>query len=393
MTLGMESSSSPSDSSLSPAQAPASSEAPAPEAASGGEASHQTGDSAPAAKPEAELTIAEKLQRKYEANQAKASQRGADGKFQSKGPQGGSNANAPAGMTNVAKPGDKPVYVPNFKYKVLDKEHEIPEAFRGIIKDPDTEKMVKELHEKATGLDIVKPKLKEVRQERDQLASENYAIKREVQELRTMYQKDDLDGFFGKLKIPEEKILQWLAGKIRMKQQLAGMSPEQRAMFERTQSDSQRAQELEARLQAMQAEANESRSTAMDLQLQTALSKPEVKTFAEAFDARKGAGSFMNEVIDYGEWKSMQSGKDISPEQAIQEVMARYGTFLTPAQQAAAPQGQPAAPVEAAPAAQPAPQRQAPPVIPAVTGRSNTPVKNKPKSIEDLKKLGQSFGR
>ena len=46
-------------------------------------------------------------------------------------------AEAPAPVT--------PEFTANYKFKVMDKEHEIPEAFRGIIKDAESEKLAREI--------------------------------------------------------------------------------------------------------------------------------------------------------------------------------------------------------------------------------------------------------
>src|SRR5688572_23823320 len=61
---------------------------------------------------------------------------------------------------NAAQTGDLAAqtqqYTPNFKFKVLDKEHEIEERFRKLIKDADSEKMIRELHEKSFGIEAIK---------------------------------------------------------------------------------------------------------------------------------------------------------------------------------------------------------------------------------------------
>jgi hypothetical protein len=61
-----------------------------------------------------------------------------------------------------------PVYTPNTKFKVMDKEHEFDAWLAPHIKDAETEKKAKELYEKAYGLDYVKPKYEASQKELEQ---------------------------------------------------------------------------------------------------------------------------------------------------------------------------------------------------------------------------------
>ena len=75
-----------------------------------------------------------------------------------------------------ADPDAEPPFKPNTKYKVMDKEYEIPKELQAVMKDAASERMVRELYEKAGGLDVVKTKLNDTRVERDNFATSKSTV-------------------------------------------------------------------------------------------------------------------------------------------------------------------------------------------------------------------------
>lgn len=292
-----------------------------------------------------------------------------------------------------------PAWTPNFKFKVMDKEHEIDEFVRGAIKDQDTEKKVKELYEKAYGLDVVKPRFQETRERFKQLNEAHTSVMAGIQELRETYSRGDFDSFFKKLNIPQEKVLQWIIDKAQYNE----LPPEQRQVLDARKNAEQEAWDLRKQNQTLEQQYEEAATQARERALQVELVRPDIKAFSEAFDAkgfknREGKPvSFLDAVIETGEyaWYASQGKVDLSPEQAIQEVMARWGAAVQPAQ--AQPKADPQLiPVNGAAGGQGAPASQTPratSTIPNVAGRQTSSVaKSKPKSIEDLKKLAATMG-
>lgn len=135
--------------------APSAPSTPAPEPVS-----QAASEPAAAAPPAPELTLREKIQKKADAVAASRQKDPKTGQFQAKTPQvEGSpttvNTQAP-GVVSAQKPGETPAFSPNFKLKVMEQEREIPELLRPLIKDAESEKAVRELVEKAYGLEYVK---------------------------------------------------------------------------------------------------------------------------------------------------------------------------------------------------------------------------------------------
>lgn len=287
---------------------------------------------------------------------------------------------------------ETPAYKPNLKFRVMDKEHEIPKEFEAMMTDEKSEKMVRELHEKALGLDVVKQKFNETREERNGLATELAGIKNGIDGLKGIVQGAmksgnllKLDDFFQRLNIPQETIMKYALSKV----QFSNLPPEQQQMIQANMDAERRQQDLEAQNQGFQSDIQRQATELKRQQLDYALARDEYREVAEAWDTKSGKpGSFRQLVAQTGYLAWLQSGQtvDMSPEEAIKQVITGFGLQTsTPASPGAAASvaGNTAA---TTPPSQRIIQRETR-TIPNIQGRSSSPLKTKPKSIEDLKKL------
>jgi hypothetical protein len=290
------------------------------------------------------------------------------------------------------KPGEAVVpgaFTPNLKYKVMDKEHEIPKEFQSLMKDADSEKKVREIFERSTGLDVVKENLSSARNERDQSRKQYAELNGSIADLRQTYQSavqsgdlHKLDQFWKKLDISQDTIMQYALEKVKLHE----MAPEQRNALMAKQNAEFHAEELR-RQQANQNMGFVEQSRQLkQLMLESAHNRPEISAAATDFDSRVGKpGMFKEEVRKWGEQEWLRSnGKiDLSPDQAIAAVIKHYGLNTTPQATVATPAAvtgnvDPRKNVIVKPAG----------TIPNLgSGGSQSPLKSKPRSIEDLKKL------
>jgi len=283
--------------------------------------------------------------------------------------------------------GEALAFKPNVKFKVLDKEMEIPKEFQSLMKDAASEKIVRELFEKAEGLPTVKQKLETVRGENVNLSRENGDFKQTVESLRSIYNKavstgnyHKLDDWLKILEVPQDVMINYALAKVK----LAELPPDQRQML-MGQMDAERnaetQQQQNARLQQDYARvASESKTLQLDSQLQNV----EYKTAADLFDSRVGKpGSFKEEVRRAGQLAWHTERVDLSPQQAIDRVIANYGlkaSGIPAAMTAQAPgaSGSTAAVMAKKPAS----------TIPNISGGSKSPVQtSKVRNLDDLKKL------
>lgn len=277
----------------------------------------------------------------------------------------------------VRKQESAPEWTPNFKFKVMDQEHEMDPYFQQFVKSVDDEKKFREMYEKAYGLDVVKPKFQATREKLQSIEPQYNQIMQSISTLRDTYQRGDFDSFFKQLQIPEEKVLQWVVDKAQYSQ----LPPEQRKVLDDKRSAEEKYYALERETNALRSQYETQVTQAKAQGLQVALERPDVQQFSQVFDARKGAGAFRQEIIDYGNyvWHATQGKVDLTPDQAVSAVLERYQPFV----------GQQQAPVLPAQQAQVASRQK---TIPNLSGRNTTSVgKSKPRSLADLKKLAESM--
>lgn len=292
-----------------------------------------------------------------------------------------------AGTDGAIEGGEAAPYSPNLKFKVMEQEHEIDKFFHGFIKDADAEKKFRELHEKAFGLDTVKGRLTETRETLQSTKSELGNYKTAVSDLRDLYKARDFDTFFQKLNIPQEDILQWVAEKVSYNE----LSPDQKAMYDRSMQDRREAFEARKQVREIGSQSEERSLEAKRVLLTSELAKPDVKTFADAYNAKVGKpNAFWEEVCKAGEYAyRTENGIDLPPQEAIKRVMDAYRPFVGVTETAA---GNSAVPASNTPKVV---QPNSAPTLPNVQGSAGrSPVgKAKPRSVEDLKKLanGQSL--
>lgn len=285
----------------------------------------------------------------------------------------GATAAPKAGPAQTAQP----KYQPNFKFKVLDKEHEFDEFLRGAVKDQDTEKKLRDIYERAYGLDSVKA-------DRQTLKTELATVKEKVAKtdealnsLGEFIQKDDFDSFFDAWKIPKDKVLRYALELVQREQ----WSPEQKAQWEAGRSAQQQAlyyqQQNQQLMQSQQQFAVQQRT----FELEQAVSRAEIAPIVQAYEAGIGSpGAFRDYVIRIGQAYAAQ-GKDIAAADAVAEAV-RHLRAVNPSL------GQTVATTAPATTVVPA---AAKPVIPNIQGRGTSAVKSSVRSIDDLKKRARDL--
>lgn len=267
-------------------------------------------------------------------------------------------------------------YVPNHKFKVLDKELEFPEWAKAAVDSPEREAEIREAMEKVHGFDHIKNSRNTLAQQLTTVQGEHTRTKQSIQALAGYLQKGDLPGFFAELKIPDEAVIAYA-------QQVANMTPEQKVAM-------QKQRDIEARLANYESELGQHRQTARAAtdkarsdEVDIYLAQPDVSKVAQAFDARAGKpGAFKEEVYNRGRlyWHTHQ--KDIPADQAVRETLQLFGGAASPVA-LIAPGTTASQPGVAKPSA---PVRK--PVIPNFTGSGVSPTKVVPKSIKQLRELG-----
>lgn len=270
-----------------------------------------------------------------------------------------------------------PAYTPNFKFKVLDKEHEFDPMFRSLVKDAETEKKLREFHEKAFGIDNIKKNYeaeKLTHAETKKIAEKYSTLDKELKTLGGFLGKGDYTNFFKNINVSEKEVFEWVQKRINE----MSLPQEQQQALRAQELERERLYYLEQQNQEIQTAMEKQQVQARTYELDFVLAKPETQSFASKYDAVVGQpGAFKQAVIETGAFIYDRHKIDLPVEQVVQQTMQKYGKFLS---------GQPQATETTSSQA-----KEPPPVIPHVAGKGVSPVKQRPKNLDELKKLAQSF--
>ena len=286
-------------------------------------------------------------------------------------------ANEPAAAAAPAPvvPADvKPAYVPNLKYKVAGQEKDLDPFWHPLVKDPESEKKVKELLSKVDAFDFVKGKKDHFEQQYATLNGDYEALSTTVNRFDSSLKNGDLTSAFRIAGINKEQVFKWVNQQL----QYMELPPEQRAQIEAAENARAQNFDYEEKLSRMENQYQTQAVQTRTMQLDMALMKPEVATFATSWDQNAEPGfTFRDTVAQEARRIYYESGQDLSPEQAVAMVMGKFGRFVTAGE---------AAGVQPPQAATPAPRVQTPPpVIPNVTGKAASPIKKAFKNLDELR--------
>lgn len=293
-------------------------------------------------------------------------------------PAGGAGNDGAAQSATGAAQAEVEAYAPNFKFKVKDKELEFEDHFKSIIKTKDLEAKIREMHEKAYGLDEVKTARDTFKTQAKDWEDKYSQVENSLKTLGTYVKKGDYLSFFSALNIPEDKIIQYAVERLKYRE----LPADQKAQL-----DAQRQQQMEYEqatnqnqtLQQQMAQLVQQQAT---FDLNQELAKPDVVSTIAAYDARAGkAGAFRQEVIRRGQYYEAVHQISLPASQLVGEVMSLIGV---PAPQT--PQGSQGGPQAEVPS-QVVHAAKEKPVIPTFQGGAKSPIKKVPSSIDDLRKM------
>lgn len=274
--------------------------------------------------------------------------------------------------TVVAKAEAKPSYTPNFKFKVLDKELEFEDWAKGLVKDGDTEKKVREFHEKAYGLESVKADRATLKAQLGEAATKLTEYETGINNLHAAKAKKDYDSFFEAWDIPKEDIIKYALEVVKREE-----DPNAKAQWENSRRAIQEQSAFETEQQRFHQSRVEFAVEKRLFELDYELSKPDNSVFIQAYEQGSGKpGSFKEFVQQIGASVFATSKRDIPASEAVQIAIGH----LRAANPMLGMKQEPT--VETAQKVVSASNK---PVIPNIRGSGGSPVRQAPKSIADLK--------
>lgn len=266
---------------------------------------------------------------------------------------------------------EAPAYEPNLSFKVYDQEKKFDDWVKPLITSPEMEKKVRELYEKAHGLDFVKPKLERTREELTQVSEAKTRYDGIVQTLSTHVKNEDFDSFFKDTGIPEAMIFRWVANKLKYSE----LPPEEKRAYDERMELRRKNATLERDYGQATQKVSQAETQKLEFELNAELSKPEINATMREYDQRMGhVGAFREQIAIQAYANEIATGQRVTASQAVANLLTLMGKT---------PGSQPA--VSAPPSQGGVIQPQEKPVIPNFRGRSGSPVKKVPSSMEEFK--------
>ncbi len=272
------------------------------------------------------------------------------------------------GETQEAQP-----WTPSYKVKAYDKEHEIPENFRPFI-NQENEKDFKDIFEKAFALETIKGKYQKTKEIYEKVNNDYTTVSKELGKPSKYIQNGDFDSYFSYLGIDDAALQKWMYQKLTISE----LSPEQQALYHKNQEALKKQYELEQQNSELKVQADEYNQIKTEQaiakrsqELDTELARPDIASISRNFDSKAGKqGAFREEVINRASFLVQQSGKDISAKDAVAEVLrlVAWDKQIT---------GDKVLPTKAGDK----------PTLPSLQGKASSPVAQKIKSLDDLRKL------
>lgn len=274
----------------------------------------------------------------------------------------------------------EPEWTPDYKFKVMDKEYEIDEFLRPAV-TKDTYEKVRDLYTKAYGLDHEKARAERYKSETDRLMPIEQQFVQQNKSLGymgTLLEKKDYATLFKELNIPDDAVATYALDRMSYRE----LPPEKKQEYDRNLEDRQRLRMLELQNQDYSQQIQGTAVQARASDLDNHLSGP-IKSVVDAFDTRVGRqGAFRDEVIRRGQMAYYTQKKDVSVQEAADEVIRISGLSVQ------AP-GQ----VQMSNTANVASQPTQKAFIPNMKGSNMSPVRKQYSSVADLKKkYDEMFG-
>lgn len=296
------------------------------------------------------------------------------------------NGNNPAGQRigqGVASPTVStpvaPAWAPSFEFSVKDKKHQFDEWIRPTITTKEQEAKVRELYEKAYGLDEVKADRQTLKQERDDFKSKFTNVEQSLQTLSGYVKKGDFRTFFSALKIPSQAIINYAIQELKYQE----LPAEQKAAIDQQRQQQSEFEFYQQQTQTLQQQMQEMVVQQHRTELQSTLARPDYASTVQAFDARVGKpGAFEAEIIKRGAYYETVHKTSPPVSQLVAEVISLIGAAGNSSQQ-----GQTPSSIPTPSQAQGQPFQQQKPVIPSFQGSSaKSPTKKTISSIDDIRK-------
>lgn len=264
-------------------------------------------------------------------------------------------------------------YTPNLKFKVLGEEKNFDDFLAPVIKDADTEKKIRELYERSYGLDAVKADREELKAKLSEVDPQYRELVSQLGKASKALESGDFEALGETLGLDEQTVLKW-AHSLLLKHE---MPEEQKTLYARNREYQKELEKLRAERDQLTQSQSQQLVQQRAAELDSAMSKPDVAAVVRQYnESVNNPQAFRDAVIGYGQAMSNQ-GYDIPAEEAVGAIVQQLRA-INPQFGVVAAKPNIAVPSSKA-------------TLPSFKGSGASPIKQRPRSIDDIRKIARSF--
>lgn len=213
----------------------------------------------------------------------------------------------------AATEAEVPSFQPDYKFKAMDKEHELDEWVRPFVTDEEKQKKIKEVFQKAYGLDHVKSR------------NENLSQKINGYEtgLRDILDTRDKDfwRFLEKTGVKRETAIKAVLELVEREE----LPPAHKNLYNEIESLKRDLEKERTERSSLSSNYENQVLQTREMDLAREMTSPKLNSYIDSFDRRMGDGAFRQMVIQQGDYVWQTEKKDLSATEAVQRVLNILG--------------------------------------------------------------------
>lgn len=267
-------------------------------------------------------------------------------------------------------------FQPDYTYKFKGEVKELDDFWRGLIKDPESQKKVRDYIERAEALPDYKEQVKTFEETVNDWKPKVELLETFQNTYNSAKTADDHIDLLNEIGYDVDT-LKNLVREVLVREQ---MPEDQKKYFEQARSSDLEKKQLMTQNEMVRQELNSIRLQTTEQQIGLEFQKPENNSVVSAYESVNGQGSFKQLFLERGAYYSQLEGRHVAPAEVMAKVAKEFAPFLS-----RQGEGSPI-PTEGSGQMAVIKPKQAP--IPSVGTRSgSSPTKNAIKSLDDLKAL------
>lgn len=288
-------------------------------------------------------------------------------------------------QANDIEAASAPEFTPNYKYKAYGKELEVEEWAKPLISKDTQEHFIK-LHERAGGFDHLKNNFKELEQKHSVIENNFNQLNQVRHAIVSNISKGNLDQAFQLMDLKDEQIFNYVKQKLEYQQ----LPPDQKQIVDAYRANLERTEQSQNLALQQKAFAEDIMMQKHELEVMTTFNNPKYASTITDYNTRAGdENAFKNVMTSIGANEFYKTGRHMPVAEATEAAIKML--MLNPVQaQAIQDQANHGSQIPGnAPSTSQSVKATPQPIMRVGKSGGQAPIQQRPKSIDDIKKLYQ----